>query len=130
MGPSPKPEAAPEEPLSLDAVRVGIAAIDDPVLALGAARAARSASVARAKRAKGETSFGLRPAREAQILRRLLIAKEPQVSFELVVGLWRQVMADSLSRQGPFHVSLWGGKNLVRTVELTRMRFGAAVAVR
>src|ERR1700761_2699679 len=130
MGPSPKPEAAPDEPLSLDAVRERIDAIDDQVLALVAERAALYASVAKAKRAKGETSFGLRPAREPQILRRLLIAKEPQVSFELVVGLWRQIMADSLARQGPFHVNLWGGKNLVKTVELARIRFGAAVAMR
>jgi len=33
----------------------------------------------------------------------------------------------SLARQGPFHISLWGGKNPYRTIELTRIRFGAAV---
>jgi len=64
-------------------------------------------------------------------LRKLLIAKEPQVSFELVVTLWRQIMADSLARQGPFHVSLWGGKNPYKVIELTRiLRFGAGVSVR
>jgi chorismate mutase len=122
----PKPEAAP----SLDEVRERIDAIDEQVLSLIAERAAMSAVVAKAKRAKGETSFGLRPAREAQILRKLLIAKQPQVSFELVVSLWRQIMADSLARQGPFHVSLWGGKNPYRTIELTRIRFGSSVVVR
>ena len=118
------------EPPSLDEVRERIDAIDDQVLSLVAERAALSATVAKAKRAKGETSFGLRPAREAQILRRLLIAKQPQVSFELVVSLWRQIMADSLARQGPFHLSLWGGKNPYRVIELARIRFGAAVAMR
>ena len=130
MGQSPKPEAAPAAPPSLDEVRERIDAIDDQVLALVAERAALSAAVAKAKKAKGETSFGLRPAREAQILRRLLIAKEPQVSFELVVGLWRQIMSDSLARQGAFHISLWGGKNPYRVIELTRVRFGAGVSVR
>jgi hypothetical protein len=35
-------------------------------------------------------------------------------------------MADSLSRQGPFHVTAWGGPNAARTVELARLRFGVA----
>ena len=118
------------EPLSLDEVRERIDAIDEQVLSLIAERVTLSAAVTKAKRAKGDTGFGLRPAREAQILRKLLIAKEPQVSFELVVSLWRQIMADSLARQGPFHISLWGGKNPYRTIELTRIRFGAGVAVR
>ncbi len=52
------------EPLSLDEVRERIDAIDDQVLGLVAERAALSAAVAKAKRAKGESSFGLRPARE------------------------------------------------------------------
>ena len=130
MGQQPAPEAAPAAPPSLDEVRQRIDAIDEQVLSLVAERAALAAAVAKAKRAAGETSFGLRPAREAQILRKLLIAKAPQVSFELVVGLWRQIMADSLARQGPFHVSLWGGKNPYKTIELTRIRFGAGVAVR
>jgi chorismate mutase len=130
MGQSPKPETAPAALPSLDEVRERIDAIDEQVLSLIAERAALSAAVTKAKRANGDAGFGLRPAREAQILRKLLIAKQPQVSFELVVALWRQIMADSLARQGPFHVSLWGGKNPYRTIELTRIRFGAGVAVR
>jgi len=130
MGQSPKPEAAPAAPPSLDEVRARIDAIDAQVLSLIAERVVLSAAVTKAKRAAGETGFGLRPAREAQILRKLLLAKQPQVSFEMVVSLWRQIMADSLSRQGPFHISLWGGKNPYRTIELARIRFGAAVAVR
>jgi chorismate mutase len=125
MGEAPKAET-----VSLDDVRARIDAIDDQVLSLIAERAGLSAQVARAKRGAGESSFGLRPAREAQLLRRLLASKAPQVSFELVIALWRQLMADSLARQGPFHITLWGGKSLVRTVELTRVRFGAAVAIR
>src|SRR6516225_12422800 len=119
-----------ETPTSLDEVRARIDAIDEQVLSLIAERAALSAAVTKAKRANGDNGFGLRPAREAQILRKLLIAKERQVSFELVVTLWRQIMADSLARQGPFHISLWGGKNPYRVIELTRIRFGAGVSVR
>jgi chorismate mutase len=125
MGEKPAPES-----VSLDDVRTRIDAIDDQMLRLIAERAGLASSVAKAKRAAGEHSFGLRPAREAQILRRLLIGKDPAVSTEVVIALWRQIMADSLSRQGAFHISLWGGRNLVRTVELARIRFGAAVAIR
>jgi hypothetical protein len=42
------------------------------------------------------------------------------------VSIWRELMADSLSLQGPFHVSVWGGKDPGRVMELTRMRFGSA----
>jgi hypothetical protein len=39
-------------------------------------------------------------------------------------------MADSLSLQGPFHISVWGGRDPGRTMELARMRFGAAPPLR
>jgi chorismate mutase len=116
--------------LSLDEVRARIDAIDDAMLRLVAERAALAASAAKAKSSPGELRFGLRAAREAQILRRLLMAKDPSVSTEVVVALWRQIMADNLARQGAFHISLWSAKTLVRTVELARIRFGAAVAIR
>lgn len=116
--------------VSLGDVRARIDAIDDQMLRLIAERAGLASAVAQAKRAAGEHSFGLRPAREAQILRRLIAAKDPAVTPEMVIGLWRQIMADSLSRQGAFHISLWGGRNPVRTVELARIRFGASVTIR
>jgi hypothetical protein len=42
------------------------------------------------------------------------------------VRLWRELIGDSLSRQGPFHLAVWGGRDAGRTVELARFRFGAA----
>ncbi len=35
-------------------------------------------------------------------------------------------MSDSPTRQGPYHLTVWGGPNLARAVELTRLRFGVA----
>jgi chorismate mutase len=125
MADKPSPET-----VSLDDVRSRIDAIDDQILRLVAERAGLASAVAQAKRAAGEHSFGLRPAREAQIVRRLIAGKDAAVAPEMVIALWRQIMADSLSRQGPFHISLWGGRNTVRTVELARIRFGASVTVR
>jgi hypothetical protein len=43
-----------------------------------------------------------------------------------VVRIWREMIGDSLSVQGPFHLSVWGGKDPGHAVELARHRFGAA----
>lgn len=118
---------APTSPLSLDAVRARIDAVDAELLALIGERAALARAVAEAKTAAGDGGkFGLRPAREAQIMRRLLKDRDPAASAALVVRIWREIIGDSLGQQGPFHLSVWGGKLESRAVELARLRFGVA----
>ncbi|MDO8297792.1 MAG: chorismate mutase [Caulobacter sp.] len=118
---------APTSPLSLDAVRARIDAVDAELLALIGERAALARAVAQAKAAAGDGGrFGLRPAREAQIMRRLLKDRDPAASAALVVRIWREIIGDSLSQQGPFHLTVWGGKLESRAVELARLRFGVA----
>lgn len=114
---------------SLDAVRARIDAVDGELLRLLDERASLAAAVAAAKRAAGQTGFGLRPDREAQVLRSLLARPREAADTALIVRVWRELMADSLSRQGPFHLGVWGGKAEARTVELARLRFGAAPAL-
>src|ERR1700742_3761709 len=99
---------------SLEDVRARIDDIDAGLLRLVDERAALAAVVAEAKRAAGEHRFGLRPAREAQVMRALLQAERKAASPQLLVSLWRQIMADSLARQGPFHLSVWGGREQSR----------------
>ena len=112
---------------SLEAVRQRIDALDTELLRLVDERAALARVVAAAKAAAGEGDrFGLRPAREAAILRRLIEAEREAASPALVVRIWRELIGDSLSVQGPFHISVWGGKDPARAVELARHRFGAA----
>jgi chorismate mutase len=112
---------------SLDAVRARIDAVDGELLRLIDERASLAAAVAEAKRAAGDGGkFGLRPGREAQVLRRLLKLPREAADTALIVRVWREIMADSLSRQGPFHLTVFGGKAEARTVELARLRFGAA----
>ncbi len=116
---------------SLDHVRARIDAIDSELLTLIDERSALAREVAAAKAAAGEGGrFGLRPARETQVLRKLLAQRRVAARPALVVRIWRELMADSLSLQGPFHVSVWGGRDPGRTMELARMRFGAAPPVR
>ena len=112
---------------SLNAVRARIDAVDDALLKLVEERAELAAAVAAAKIAQGDGGrFGLRPAREAQVLRRLLAEPHQAAGAALIVRIWREMMGESLALQGPFRLTCWGDGQLARTVELTRFRFGAA----
>ena len=117
--------------LSLDEVRARIDAVDSELLRLIDERAGLASAVAAAKAAAGDAGkFGLRPGREAQLLRKLLAAPRGSASASLIVRVWRELMAASLAAQGPFHLNVWGGKDPARTVELARLRFGAAPSLR
>ncbi len=112
---------------SLDQVRARIDAIDAELLRLVDERAGIARVVADAKRAAGDgDKFGLRPTREAQLLRKLLATPRQGASDALTVRLWRELIADSLATQGPFHLSVWGASDPAHTVEQARFRFGGA----
>jgi chorismate mutase len=113
----------------LEAVRERIDAVDGELLRLIDERAALAAQVAAAKRAEAGDSppgFGLRPDREAQVMRRLLARPRTAATPALVIRIWRELMAESLALQGPFRLVAWGGRDPARIVELARLRFGAA----
>lgn len=123
----PKTAASP----SLEAVRARIDAIDAQLLTLVDERAGLAVQVAAAKAAAGEADkFALRPGREAQLLRSLLARPRGAARPSLVVRIWRELIGDSLSRQGPFQISVFGGRDSGRAVEGARLRFGAAPALR
>ena len=44
----------------------------------------------------------------------------------LIVRIWRELIGASLAIQGPSHVTVWGGRDAARAVELARARFGAS----
>jgi chorismate mutase len=124
-------EAKPLATPSLEAVRQRIDALDAELLRLVDERASLARIVAEAKRAAGDgDKFGLRPGREAAILRRLIGSEPHSASPALIVRIWRELIGDSLAGQGPFHLSVWGGRDPGRTVELARHRFGAAPPLR
>lgn len=115
----------PPAPMSLDAVRARIDEVDSELLRLIDERASLAVVVAAAKRAAGDgDKFGLRPGREAQVMRRLLAKARQAATPALIVRIWRELIGDSLSRQGPFHLAVWGGKAEARTLEMARRRFG------
>ena len=118
-----------DQPPSLDAVRARIDAVDSELLRLIDERAALAANVAAAKAAEmgdAQPAFGLRPAREAQVVRALLARPRSAATPALVIRIWRELMAESLALQGPFRLVAWGGRDPARTAELARLRFGSA----
>ena len=118
------------KPPSLDAVRARIDAIDAELLRLVDERAGLANDVARAKAAAGDgDKFGLRPAREAALIRKLLARPREGANASVTVRIWRELISDSLSKQGPFNLTVWGGSAAARAVELARTRFGAAPAL-
>jgi chorismate mutase len=123
----PAPAAQP----SLDEVRARIDAVDAELLRLIDERAGLASAVAAAKAAAGDAGkFGLRPGREALLLRKLLSHPRGSASASLVVRIWRELMGASLAAQGPFQLAVWGAKDPARAVELARLRFGAAPGLR
>lgn len=118
----PSPTARP-----LEAVRARLDEVDRRLLELIDERAALAGEVAAAKAAAGEGGrFALRPPREAEVLRSLLAQPRRAAPAGLIVRIWRELMSDSLSRQGPYHVSVYGGQSPEGVREAARMRFGAA----
>jgi chorismate mutase len=123
----PKTASAP----SLDEARARIDAIDAELIRLLDERAAMPAMVAAAKAALGEAQgFGLRPARETLLIRRLLDSPRKAATPTLVVRVWRELIGDSLAQQGPFSLAIWGGRDPAHTQELARLRFGAAPSLK
>ncbi|MET0294384.1 MAG: chorismate mutase [Phenylobacterium sp.] len=108
---------------SLEAVRARIDQVDAELLRLVDERAGLAVQVAAAKAAAGEADrFALRPGRETKLLRGLL-GRASVAPPRLVVRIWRELIGDSLCRQGPYSLAVWGG---ARAVELARSRFGAS----
>lgn len=123
-------QAKPGGAMSLDAVRQRIDAIDDEILKLVDERSALARVVAQAKRAAGDgDKFALRPARETSILRRLLAAERKGAGAPLVVRVWREMIGDNLANQGPYHMTVWGGRDPTRMIEMGRARFGTAAGL-
>ena len=120
-----------QPPLTLDAIRARIDALDAEMLRLVDARAAIAAEVAKAKAAAGDgDKFALRPAREAMLIRKLIAGSDQGATPALTVRIWREFISYSLATQGPFHLAVWGGADPARAVELARLRFGGAPPLR
>jgi chorismate mutase len=103
---------------SLSDLRAQIDTCDDALMALLKKRMQIVADVAHLKR--GQHDAFIRPARETQILRRLL-AESPPLSPAFVMAVWRTLMMGALQYEDPFRVGYVGEEGLKLGIQL----FGA-----
>ena len=111
---------------SLESIRARIDAIDDELLRLVNARAEAAGQVAAAKQAAGESGDYYRPAREAEVLRRVRDANRGPLADEDVTRLFREIMSACLALQRPLRVAFLGPEGTF-THEAAHKHFGHAV---
>ena len=111
---------------TLTAVRAQLDTIDDAMHDLLMQRADIVDSLA-ASRAKAGSSI-LRPGREADILRRLLVRHAGPLPRAALVRIWRELFAASIAQQGGFAVSVY--ERDAAMARLVPEHFGGLTAVR
>jgi chorismate mutase / prephenate dehydratase len=123
MAPPPAPERDPLAPL-----RAEIDGIDQTLLALIGQRMLLADKIVKAK---GETTgLPIRSGREIQMLRKLVATAPQAVEPELVVELWRALIAANLRRQTVIDVAVGGGRNdPSRLFDIARRHFGARTRI-
>lgn len=90
---------------SLNSLRHQIDEIDDTIHDLLMRRIELARSIGQEKSQALGTAF--RPAREAQIMRRLAARHEGPFPFAVAIRIWREIIAASLSVEGKFVVSVY-----------------------
>ncbi len=118
--------------MALAEVRKEIDAIDDALHDLLMKRTELVVEVAEAKAraasAAGQGGFvAFRPAREAEVLRRLAGRHRGSLPLRTVFRVWREIMAAMTRIQGPFRVDVFGGnrESALRFWDLARNSYGS-----
>ena len=111
---------------TLSAVRAQLDAIDDAMHDLLMQRAGIVDSLAASRVKAGSTI--LRPGREADILRRLLVRHQGPLPPAALVRVWRELFAASIAQQGGFAVSVY--ERDAAMGRLVPEHFGGLTAVR
>ncbi|MET0183318.1 MAG: chorismate mutase [Caulobacterales bacterium] len=109
----------------LDAVRAELDAVDDKILALLAERL----KIADGLPALKSDAVPMRPAREIQMMRRLIAAASEPVEPDLIVELWRVLIAANVRRHGPVDVVVGGGADPVRLHDIARRHYGSRTRI-
>jgi histidinol-phosphate aminotransferase len=111
---------------TLAALRQDIDAIDDEMHSLLMKRAEIVRAVGGAKaREDGKAAPLFRPGREASILRRLIARNRAPLPDELVVRIWRDLIAALTRIQGPFEIGALAARGNDTCLDLARGHFGS-----
>lgn len=115
---------------SLEGLRREVDEIDDALLDLLTRRAKTTAAIARTKpSADGRIPLAsaMRPAREAQIMRRLAARHGEQPPLATVIAVMREILSSSLMAQVPFRLHVFAAAPGL--TELAQAHFGAQAPV-
>jgi chorismate mutase/prephenate dehydratase len=123
------------EPGTLEELRGEIDRIDDALHDLLIRRADVSLAIAKVKQPAAPGGNGalipaLRPAREAAILRRLLARHKGDLPPQVLVRIWREIIAASLRVQSRFHLHIYAGDNHSGLADLAHAHFGSQTPLR
>ncbi|HRP10061.1 MAG TPA: chorismate mutase [Terricaulis sp.] len=111
---------------SMESIRREIDRLDDAILALVAERLRLGEGIAAAKPA----GLPLRPGREITMMRRLIAAAPAHLDRDLVVELWRALIAANVRRQRVIDVVVGGGRgDPTRLYDIARRHFGARARI-
>ena len=94
----------PTDPPSLDELRRRIDQLDEAMHDVIMQRAEVVAAVARLKQADGAPP--LRPGREAQILRRLLVRHHGPFPRAMLARIWRELLSGTIAIQTEMHIAV------------------------
>ena len=109
---------------SLESLRRDIDAIDDEIHDLLMRRTEVVERIGALKN-QTESDVFIRPAREAEIMRRLIDRHRGRFPASVVVRLWREVLAATSRLQGPFSVAVHAPEKSVGYWDLARDHFGS-----
>jgi chorismate mutase-like protein len=121
-----------QELSQLNDLRREIDTIDDTLHDLLIRRAEISRAIAKVKQPEagedgGSLAYAMRPAREAAILRRLLARHRGDLPPQVIVRIWREIIAASLRAQSTFELHVLAGTDFF---DLARAYFGSLAPIR
>jgi|CXWL01.1.fsa_nt_gi chorismate mutase len=124
----PNTHAGEAERDPLEAIRREIDGIDNTLLSLFAQRLQLADRVTALK--MPQAGLPIRPGREVALLRRLIAAAPAPLERELVLELWRALIAATLRRQRVIDVVVGGGRSdPTRLFDIARRHFGARTRI-
>lgn len=120
--------AAPRAGLDLQTLRTEIDRIDTQLLELMEGRLCCSAAIAACKAQEEDAQLRLRPAREQQVIDRL-IARAGRMPAPAVTAIWRELMGANLQAQKDVHIVIHCPEQPVLVTDQARLRFGGAAPI-
>ena len=120
--------AAPRAGLDLQTLRTEIDRIDMQLLNLMEERLFCSAAIAACKASEDDEQLRLRPAREQQVIDRL-IGHAERMPAPAVTAIWRELMGANLQAQRGVNIVVHCPEQPVLVTDRARLRFGGAAPI-